>query len=287
GVYGDGGSYMYPQNYGYPPYGSPSSSPSIPHDEKLYGLQQYQYPSYYPSPASGNGTFGANKVNSQGGKNSTAATAEQIPSSVLNKGSTTTRPRDILQIMLGQMILIKGLAILHMFRCQDDMKIQELFLSKEYHNSLTTSTIHDVPNNVLRHITLENRENKPVTNSRDTQEVKFEKGIEILNFLKEYSSKTCILDDFGFYEAREKTILEKKAKEQSFAKEILQVTKSNDLTTNGADILPKSNDGALANESVIADAAGSEKVVEVNGPTSPTKPPADSSNNCLNSDNIR
>jgi hypothetical protein len=84
---------MYPQNYGYPPYGSypsPSSSPSIPHDEKLYGLQQYQYPSYYPSPASANGTFGANKVNSQGGKTSTAATAEHVPSSVLNKGSTTT-----------------------------------------------------------------------------------------------------------------------------------------------------------------------------------------------------
>ncbi|PNY08947.1 cipk1 interacting protein ect2 [Trifolium pratense] len=31
--------------------------------------------------------------------------------------------------------------------------------------------VKDVPNNVLRHITLENNENKPVTNSRDTQEV--------------------------------------------------------------------------------------------------------------------
>jgi hypothetical protein len=31
--------------------------------------------------------------------------------------------------------------------------------------------IKDIPNNVLRHITLENNENKPVTNSRDTQEV--------------------------------------------------------------------------------------------------------------------
>ncbi|MCI54328.1 YTH domain family protein [Trifolium medium] len=51
--------------------------------------------------------------------------------------------------------------------------------------------------------------------------------------------------------------------------------------------MPKSNDGTLANESVIADAAGTEKVVEVNGPTSPTQPPADSSNNCLTSDNIR
>jgi hypothetical protein len=31
--------------------------------------------------------------------------------------------------------------------------------------------IKDVPNSLLRHITLENNENKPVTNSRDTQEV--------------------------------------------------------------------------------------------------------------------
>lgn len=31
--------------------------------------------------------------------------------------------------------------------------------------------VKDVPNNVLRHITLDNNENKPVTNSRDTQEV--------------------------------------------------------------------------------------------------------------------
>jgi len=31
--------------------------------------------------------------------------------------------------------------------------------------------IKDVPNTIFRHILLENNENKPVTNSRDTQEV--------------------------------------------------------------------------------------------------------------------
>jgi ribosomal protein S21 len=51
-------------------------------------------------------------------------------------------------------------------------------------------------------------------------QVKFEKGIEILKIFKEQSSKTCILDDFAFYEAREKTIQEKKAKEQ-LSKEIV------------------------------------------------------------------
>ena len=36
--------------------------------------------------------------------------------------------------------------------------------------------VKDVPNSQLRHIKLENNENKPVTNSRDTQEVPPEKG---------------------------------------------------------------------------------------------------------------
>ncbi|XP_027358357.1 YTH domain-containing protein ECT1-like isoform X2 [Abrus precatorius] len=115
--------------------------------------------------------------------------------------------------------------------------------------------IKDIPNSVLRHITLENNENKPVTNSRDTQEVKFEKGIQILKIFKEHSSKTCILDDFGFYEAREKMIQERKSKEHQFSK---QVSHSNDLTTNGT----------LINETATTDAAGErEKLVEVNGST--------------------
>lgn len=35
--------------------------------------------------------------------------------------------------------------------------------------------VKDVPNSTFRHIILENNENKPVTNSRDTQEVIFVK----------------------------------------------------------------------------------------------------------------
>jgi hypothetical protein len=37
--------------------------------------------------------------------------------------------------------------------------------------SLKWHIVKDVPNNMLKHIILENNENKPVTNSRDTQEV--------------------------------------------------------------------------------------------------------------------
>ncbi|XP_008793127.2 YTH domain-containing protein ECT4-like isoform X2 [Phoenix dactylifera] len=72
--------------------------------------------------------------------------------------------------------------------------------------------IKDVPNPQFRHIILENNDNKPVTNSRDTQEVKFPQGTEMLNIFNSYSSKTSILDDFGFYENRQKAMQEKRSK---------------------------------------------------------------------------
>ncbi|XP_047173577.1 YTH domain-containing protein ECT2-like isoform X1 [Vigna umbellata] len=122
--------------------------------------------------------------------------------------------------------------------------------------------IKDIPNSVLRQITLENNENKPVTNSRDTQEVKFQKGIQVLKIFKEQSSKTCILDDFGFYETREKMIQERKSKEQQLPKQV-----------------SKSHDEALTNESATTGEAGQkENLVEENGSTAQTI--EDCSNKC-------
>eukprot|EP00118_Oscarella_pearsei_P029207 m.3916 g.3916 ORF g.3916 m.3916 type:complete len:560 (+) comp9980_c0_seq1:124-1803(+) len=63
--------------------------------------------------------------------------------------------------------------------------------------------VKDVPNNQLRHIRLENNENKPVTNSRDTQEVLYEKGKQILRIVHNYKATTSIFDDFGHYEKRQ------------------------------------------------------------------------------------
>lgn len=104
--------------------------------------------------------------------------------------------------------------------------------------------VKDMPNSLLKHITLENNENKPVTNSRDTQEVyflitfvflyiidlvtevtssiqvKLEQGLQIIKIFKEHSSKQCILDDFEFYEERQRRIQEKKAKQQQFQKQV-------------------------------------------------------------------
>ncbi|XP_014501649.1 uncharacterized protein LOC106762318 isoform X1 [Vigna radiata var. radiata] len=73
--------------------------------------------------------------------------------------------------------------------------------------------IKDVPNPQLRHIILENNDHKPVTNSRDTQEVSFPQGVEILNIFKNYVARTSILDDFEFYESRQKVLQEKKTRQ--------------------------------------------------------------------------
>ncbi|XP_027369139.1 YTH domain-containing protein ECT4-like isoform X2 [Abrus precatorius] len=72
--------------------------------------------------------------------------------------------------------------------------------------------IKDVPNANFRHIILENNENKPVTNSRDTQEIMFSKGLEMLKIFKNHSLKTSLLDDFMYYEDRQKIMQEEKAK---------------------------------------------------------------------------
>ncbi|XP_016494485.2 uncharacterized protein LOC107813705 isoform X2 [Nicotiana tabacum] len=72
--------------------------------------------------------------------------------------------------------------------------------------------IKDVPNPNFRHIILENNENKPVTNSRDTQEIRYKKGIEMLKVFKDYASRTSLLDDFMYYENRQKLLQEEKAK---------------------------------------------------------------------------
>ena len=63
--------------------------------------------------------------------------------------------------------------------------------------------VKDVPNSQLRHIRLENNENKPVTNSRDTQEVPPEKGKQIVRIVHNYHYTTSIFDDFEHYEKKQ------------------------------------------------------------------------------------
>lgn len=63
--------------------------------------------------------------------------------------------------------------------------------------------VKDVPNSQLRHIRLENNDNKPVTNSRDTQEVPLEKARQVLRIIASYRHSTSIFDDFSHYERRQ------------------------------------------------------------------------------------
>ncbi|KAH6817292.1 hypothetical protein C2S51_000895 [Perilla frutescens var. frutescens] len=101
--------------------------------------------------------------------------------------------------------------------------------------------IKDVPNSRFRHILLENNDNKPVTHSRDSQEVKLEQGIEMLKIFKNHDADTSLLDDFNFYDEREKALLERKAKQRSSSTgnttTALATESINQLSDNLADAL--------------------------------------------------
>ncbi|KAE9594876.1 hypothetical protein Lal_00013304 [Lupinus albus] len=72
--------------------------------------------------------------------------------------------------------------------------------------------IKDVQNSNFRHIILENNEHKPVTNSRDSQEIMYRKGLEMLKIFKNHTLNTSLLDDFLYYENRQKIMQDEKAK---------------------------------------------------------------------------
>ncbi|KAI3525644.1 hypothetical protein L1887_04593 [Cichorium endivia] len=76
--------------------------------------------------------------------------------------------------------------------------------------------VKDVPNTLLRHIILENNDNRPVTYTRDTQEVGLKQGLEMLEIFKSYSPKTSLLDDLSFYENREKMLKAKRISKAAF-----------------------------------------------------------------------
>lgn len=54
--------------------------------------------------------------------------------------------------------------------------------------------VKDVPNSKLKHITLPNNENKPVTHSRDAQEIPFDKGVEMLDVFRSYKHTSTLFD---------------------------------------------------------------------------------------------
>ena len=71
--------------------------------------------------------------------------------------------------------------------------------------------VKDVPNSALRHIRLVQGDKKPVTNSRDAQEVEPSQGMLVLNVFREFRAATTLLDDFEFFGRREKVRREPQA----------------------------------------------------------------------------
>ncbi|CAL9051089.1 unnamed protein product [Musa banksii] len=95
-----------------------------------------------------------------------------------------------------------------------------LFLSVNTSGQFVGVAEMDVPNSILKHITLENNDNKPVTNSRDAQEVMLEQGLRMLKILKEHMNNMCVLDDFDFYEKRQNLMQEEtRTKQQLLRKQ--------------------------------------------------------------------
>ncbi|CAL5078533.1 unnamed protein product [Urochloa decumbens] len=132
--------------------------------------------------------------------------------------------------------------------------------------------VKDVPNSLLKHIILENNENKPVTNSRDTHEVKLEQGLQVLKIFKDHVCKTSILDDFNFYDNREKMMQERKAKQQQSLKKVIDVKLPNAAdaekkslkVVTGSTELNKVEVDAL-NQEPSLDKAGEKSDVKENG----------------------
>ncbi|CAL1359744.1 unnamed protein product [Linum trigynum] len=80
-----------------------------------------------------------------------------------------------------------------------------------------------------RNIVLENKDNRPVTFSRDTHEIRLKQGLEMLTIFKTYVPKASLLDDFNFYEDREKALYTKKNKPATLRVEVYEKDEEDDF----------------------------------------------------------
>lgn len=78
--------------------------------------------------------------------------------------------------------------------------------------------IKDIPNKYFQNIKLENNDNKPVTFSRDTQEIGLPQGLKMLRFFRSYPLGRSLLDDFEFYERKEKSLNNQRRRQQQMSR---------------------------------------------------------------------
>ncbi|KAJ8513599.1 hypothetical protein OPV22_004033 [Ensete ventricosum] len=234
GVYGD----MYHHGYGYAPYG-----PWSGHNSQLYGPQHYLFPAtYYQPPTPTCVSYTTSQTPSSNGEVSTSAAAD-LPSISLdtpkadsnvtaktitnvNDVSATLKPNQQNSLLnqgvsFGKGGLLGGLPSGYPNPRFGFDGLQLLTLA--FCENLNTGNLDllAAKDQQLLHIILEDNENKPVTNSRDTQEVKLDQGLQLLKLFKDHVSKTSILDDFSFYEDRLKMMQEKRSKQQLLQKKII------------------------------------------------------------------
>ena len=60
--------------------------------------------------------------------------------------------------------------------------------------------VKDVPNGLFKHITLASNDNKQVTHSRDTQEVPYAEGKQVLKIIAAHNATSSIFDEFEHHE---------------------------------------------------------------------------------------
>ncbi|KAA0186992.1 hypothetical protein HAZT_HAZT003035 [Hyalella azteca] len=102
--------------------------------------------------------------------------------------------------------------IAEMLSCVDYSSSASVWAQDKWKGQFKVKWIYvkDVPNTQLRHIKLENNENKPVTKSRDTQEVLPDKGRQVLQIIHSFRHSSSIFDDFTHYERRQEEIKSKR-----------------------------------------------------------------------------
>lgn len=70
--------------------------------------------------------------------------------------------------------------------------------------------IKDIPNTALYNIKNDLNLGKSVTESRNVQEINYSSGMQMMKIFKEYKNDTSIIDDFDYYEFKQKNSMSNK-----------------------------------------------------------------------------
>lgn len=74
--------------------------------------------------------------------------------------------------------------------------------------------VKDVPNFVLKRIFLPNSNYKPLTCSRDCQEILYTEAIQFLNIFHQFRHRSCLIDDYEIFERRLAEQIQQRTRQQ-------------------------------------------------------------------------